>query len=90
MFRFEAKKGNKPPEKGNKGTERLARVRESEHCSVPIPVPVPGVECSDLSSCHLEDGADPALRMRVWRLVAGLLVVFWTPVILLAVRGCVA
>ena len=31
--------GTQHPENGTKGTERLARVRESEQCSVPIPVP---------------------------------------------------
>jgi hypothetical protein len=30
---------NTAPQIGTNGTERLARDRESEHCSVPIPVP---------------------------------------------------
>ena len=39
MFRFHQNMFRNRPKKGTFGTERLARVRESEHCSVPIPVP---------------------------------------------------
>lgn len=39
MFRFTQKVFRNDQENGTNGTERLARVRESEHCSVPIPVP---------------------------------------------------
>lgn len=39
MFRYSQKVFRNYQENGTNGTERLARIRESEHCSVPIPVP---------------------------------------------------
>lgn len=39
MFLFQQNMFRNSQENGTNGTERLARDRESEHCSVPIPVP---------------------------------------------------
>lgn len=39
MFRFHQNMFRNSLENGTNGTEHLARDKESEHCSVPIPVP---------------------------------------------------
>ena len=52
MFLFTFEIGTKPTQKGNNGTERLARVREPEHCSVPVPVPFRPSDVPMLSGSH--------------------------------------
>jgi hypothetical protein len=56
MFRIDQEKGTLPLKKGNNGTERLARVRESEQCSVPIPVPFRALSVPNFCTACGADG----------------------------------